>query len=347
VIAVDTVTRLLTPGALRFGAPQTAGALTVVGVAHDGPAVPYLLHGEAAQGSVSFEEVGAGGVVAQLRVTNHTGQAVLLVEGQMIAGLKQTRTLNVTVLVPARSDLTIPVSCVEAGRWDPTARPAGTAAFHVSPRVRHTKTAGVQASVRAGAGYRSDQAAVWADVDERLARHRAAAPTRSYAEIHHQRGGDIHRMIERLTPEPGQRGVLALIGDRPAALDLFDRPETLAALWRSLIGSYAADALVDAASAEERHVKEAVDWVHDLAAGADDAHAAPGAGTVVQITGTTGLASALVADDAVVHLAALWRPDTDPGGSHHRMRRPSRRRAWFHEPHIPGPPMTEEGAPVT
>src|ERR1051326_655408 len=41
---------------------------------------------------------------------------VLLYDGEELLGAKQNRILNVTVLVPARSETKIPVSCVEEGR---------------------------------------------------------------------------------------------------------------------------------------------------------------------------------------------------------------------------------------
>ena len=37
-------------------------------------------------------------------------------------GAKQNRVFNLTILVPAQTELLVPVSCVEAGRWN-----------HVSP----------------------------------------------------------------------------------------------------------------------------------------------------------------------------------------------------------------------
>ena len=40
-----------------------------------------------------------------------------LVEGEHFLGGKQNRTVNTSVLVPALSDLEIPVSCLERSRW--------------------------------------------------------------------------------------------------------------------------------------------------------------------------------------------------------------------------------------
>ena len=53
----------------------------------------------------------------ELVVENPLDERVLLYDGEELVGAKQNRILNVSVLVEAKSTLTIPVSCVEQGRW--------------------------------------------------------------------------------------------------------------------------------------------------------------------------------------------------------------------------------------
>jgi hypothetical protein len=329
---IDAVTGLLRPGGLRAGEPQSAGSLTVVPIFHDGPPIVYATFPEAvAAGTVRVEEVSEGGSVGSLRIVNAGSVPVLLVEGEVLAGLKQTRTLNTTVLVGANTTTIIPVACVEQGRWSRRTTTAAPGDYFVSPRVRHPKSRSVQTTVRARGDYAADQGAVWSSVDERLARHSAPAPTRSYDDVGRHRGAEIEAGIAALHPEPGQKGVLALIGRHPVACDLFDRPETLRALWRALIGSYYADALVAGRPAEERHVKEALDRLHALADGQATVHPAVGLGEVVQVSAGGAVASSLVAGGAVVHLAALWPEQQARPEPRVRMQRPSGRQQWFHE----------------
>lgn len=325
---IETVSGLLGPGGLRFGDPQRAGALTVIPVFHEGAGAAYRLFAEArAAGMVEVGEVG-GGSVPDLQVVNHGDRAVLLVEGEVLGGLRQTRTLNTTVLVPAHAVVTVPVACVEAGRWG-AARPFDREAFHASPRVRHSKNLGVAARAATGGGLYADQGRVWAAVDEDLVLHGIASPTRSHAEAHRRRAGDIESLAGRLRPVPGQRGVLAFVGEQPAALDLFDRPETLAALWHALVGSYAADALVASGGADGAAVSRAASAVAALATGRAGVHPAVGEGEVVLISCREAVVSALVVGAAVVHLAAVWSPAGAPVRPEVRFSRPSRRAGWF------------------
>lgn len=56
--------------------------------------------------------------VPQIQVHNPTATPLLIPAGKVLSGGRQTRTVNVSILVAAGSTIVIPVSCVEAGRWN-------------------------------------------------------------------------------------------------------------------------------------------------------------------------------------------------------------------------------------
>ena len=76
-----------------------------------------------ASGSARVAEVSTGGSVPELRFENEGDMPVLLLDGEELIGAKQNRILNLTILAGAKTSITIPVSCVEAGRCRPTSRP--------------------------------------------------------------------------------------------------------------------------------------------------------------------------------------------------------------------------------
>ncbi len=78
----------------------------------------YLVFDEALKtGRFRIDEISATGSVPELKAFNGLPKPVLLLDGEELIGAKQNRVLNLTILVPANTELTIPVSCVEAGRW--------------------------------------------------------------------------------------------------------------------------------------------------------------------------------------------------------------------------------------
>jgi ARG and Rhodanese-Phosphatase-superfamily-associated Protein domain len=68
-------------------------------------------------GRVRITEVGEAGSVPELKLLNDTDHPILLLDGEELAGAKQNRICNLTILAPPRAETIIPVSCVEAGRW--------------------------------------------------------------------------------------------------------------------------------------------------------------------------------------------------------------------------------------
>lgn len=72
---------------------------------------------EQASDRARVTEVSEAGSVPFLQVANGADRPLLLVDGEELIGAKQNRILNTTVLVAAHAEVTIPVSCVERGRW--------------------------------------------------------------------------------------------------------------------------------------------------------------------------------------------------------------------------------------
>ena len=157
-----------------LGIPQHHRHLTVFPLLHPSPRVPfYLTLDEAlAQGTVQVTEVSKGGHVPELLLVNRGDRPVLLIDGEELVGAKQNRVLNLTILAPAQSDIVIPVSCVEQGRWADV-----SVAFCASPRVhyaagRAAKVASVSARLAEGQGAVSDQSEVWHNIAGKAARFR-------------------------------------------------------------------------------------------------------------------------------------------------------------------------------
>src|SRR5438309_733275 len=102
---------------LLVGDPQTHGALTVIPILAPMQAEPGWLTMAEAGDRVRITEVGEEGFMPHLKVANLGDLPLLLLDGEQLVGAKQNRILNMTVLVAAKTDVTIPVSCVEQGRW--------------------------------------------------------------------------------------------------------------------------------------------------------------------------------------------------------------------------------------
>lgn len=295
---------------LEIGAPATAGSLALIPLLGRGSTTSaepagYLLYQQAHDmGLISIAEIDQAGAVDKLRVTNRANTPVLLVEGEVLLGMKQTRVLNLTILVAAQSKLTVPVSCVEAGRWRATSAAAiGKSDVHLAPSVRAAKAVTVARSMRSARTFDSDQGAVWAGIDSVLDRHGAKAPSRSYADLAASHPSRFTHVALSVEPEPRQVGVIACVGGRVACVDVFEAPQVLAALWEGLVASYQAEAMV----AEARPAKPngARRWFRSIAAGSPNVGPEIGLGAHVTVVAPDVEAAALVHEGKILHLSAF------------------------------------------
>jgi hypothetical protein len=196
-----------------------------------------------ASGFFEITEVSEQGSVANLKVVNRGPNPVLIIDGEELVGAKQNRVVNLTILVAAQSALTIPVSCVEAGRWTARSR-----AFAAAPRTQYAsgrakRVAQVTESIRERGVHRSDHSGEWADIAALSSRLDTTSPTGAMEAVFDQHAGFIDRCVDACRPVDGQVGTLFSIDGRVVGLDLFDRESTLRMLLPKLVRSVAVDAL--------------------------------------------------------------------------------------------------------
>lgn len=267
----------------------------------------YFLYQQAQDaGVISIEEVSEAGSVGMLRVANRADRPVLLVEGEVLLGMKQTRVLNLTILVPAASVLNVPVSCVESGRWHSVSEEAtGKAAVNLAPSVRAAKTVTVARSMRSAHSFASDQNAVWVGVDRILDGHGADAPSRSYADLA-RNSRPLTNLAATVEPAPGQVGVIACVAGRVACADMFEAPEVLASTWTGLVASYQAEAAMsDTKPLGARADAAARRWFRSIALGSPSVGPELGVGSHLTVVAPDLEAAALVHESRVVHLSAF------------------------------------------
>ena len=291
--------------------------------------VDYMLGADAIRsGVMTVSEVSESGSVPELLVDNKAEVPVLLLDGEELVGAKQNRILNTTVLVPAKSKVNIPVSCVEQGRWRHTSSKFDVGS-HSPSTLRAKKSRSVSHSLRTVGAAMSDQGEVWDDVRHHIARLDAHSPTSSMHDAFHQRGDCLGAYIDALPYRDGSRGVIVAIDGKFAAVDLFDRPDTLELTWSRLVTGYAFDAIGSEASDNPKTfslkgAREVVEHLKEM-----DCQPCPtvGLGEDWRFESEAVVGQALVAAGACVHLCAF--PNGDSGSVRHlrsRIASPSHRR---------------------
>lgn len=291
---------------LEAGEPVTHGALTVVPLLATGLAEPDWLTLAEAGDAVSITEVSEGGSVPSLKVANAADRAVLLLDGEELIGAKQNRVLNTTVLVAARSTVTIPVSCVEQGRWHYRSRrfTASDASLYAS--IRRKKAALVTESLRRGGQHLGDQGEVWSELAGKAADYQVQSETAAMHDVYDRYAEDLHAARSALAVRPGQVGALVFLGGEWVGCEVLAAPGLFARAWPRLCAGYIGDAFGlpggRPAGATPRAILDLL--------GATPVEPAPavGLGAEHRLAGTEVVGAALVAEDRVAHLGAFPAP---------------------------------------
>jgi hypothetical protein len=310
VLAVDGLREVAMKLDVTLGDPIQAGGLALYPLFSGSAGTAQYLSGPAAADAEAFtvSELDEGADVPELQVVNLADLPLLFIEGEMLLGSKQNRTLNLSILCPPRQTTYVPVSCVEAGRWG-APQAAARSAHLASLDVRRAKTESTVRNMRMGRGRVSDQGAVWEEVDLQLARLEIDSPTSALEDAFDAARDRNEEALARLQPAAGQVGVVAVVGGRPTAIDLFDRPETLEAYWDAIVSGYALDG-VDAPDAELNRV--AVDeFLAKLSGATEQRSPAAGLGEEIHIESEEVTGTGLRWQDELIHLSAYALAGSD------------------------------------
>jgi hypothetical protein len=317
---------------VTVGQPQSFRGLTLFPLFQAQAALPDspgydLLDLAIAGGTARVTELHESGSVPELRFENHGDLPVLLLDGQELIGAKQNRVLNLTILAPAKSTIVIPVSCVEAGRWQsisPDFKPADRVMYS---RVREARVAHVTASMRSSGTRRSDQSAVWDDIAVMACNLNAESPTGAMSAIYERNALSVEEYSRTFHWQTHQRGVAFCLASGRSGMDLFDHPSTMEHFFPKLVRSYALDALEEGSA--DMPKQDAVRELLLRIAGAQEfTESAVGLGKDVRFTSREVTGGALWADERYVHLCA-FSPSANAnanGDLSSRLARPSRRR---------------------
>ena len=268
----------------------------------------YLTLDEALKQNVArVTEVSEGGSVPHLLFRNQGEQAVFLLDGEELVGAKQNRVLNITVLAPAGKDTVIPVSCVEAGRWNHSSHDFSSAPRAQFSASRAKKAARVSENLAYSQEARSDQSEVWDDIASKMDSLESSSATSAVEKVFEDHEETLGKYVERLDCVEGQVGAVFSVKGRLAGMELFDRADTCRLLMPKIIRSYALDAIDPGYRPNDILGFGSPADVLELVAGSGySSHKAVGEGDDLRFDSTPNIAGgALFARDRIVHLCVF------------------------------------------
>jgi len=211
--------------------------------------------------------------------------------------------LNASILVPAHSELPIPVSCVERGRWAYRSPQFGSSGSSSHSKLRRMMHGHATESYRSSGKPSSKQGEVWSEVDRKLGETCSMSPTSQLEQAYEDTRSTMDDIVNGLRPPEGTCGVVFAYGGKIVGFDLFDRPETLTKLWTKLVRAYAVDAYYER-QAEVTPVPRSVvaEWMSGAPTAKEEVFKSPGLGDDVRLESPTLVGACLIAEGTPVHV---------------------------------------------
>ncbi|MEZ5503367.1 MAG: DUF6569 family protein [Halioglobus sp.] len=266
--------------AVTLGEAQSFANLQITPLLAPAPGnADYLTLSEAqALGLAVVTEVSESGSVPTLLLENSADQAVFLLDGEELVGAKQNRILNLTLLVPAKTKLEIPVSCVEQGRWSHLSPEFAAAERTFFSKGRARKAKSVSANLRESGRRNANQGEVWNDISEKMDSMNVGSRTHAIADAYEHFAVNVDEYVDAFSTGETQVGACFAINGRIRGVELFDVSDTCKKLMPKLIRSYALDAIEERQEEAPSGAQSIMDFIQAVAAAPADSFKALGEG---------------------------------------------------------------------
>jgi hypothetical protein len=291
---------------LNFGELQhhhNMAVLPLLTAMNDSPR--YLILKQALDSHVLIiSEVSQEGRVPELKVTNKSDTPILLLDGEELAGAKQNRVLNTTILLEENSETVIPVSCTEQRRWSYTSREFSESGTVMIPKIRKMKAQTVSDSLHESRDYRSDQGTVWTSIDELSERTGVHSHTAAMRDVYEAKEKELDEYLNVFTCLPRQKGLLTFIDGEVVGFDVLSLDSAYALLHSKLVKSYAMEALLQKPPKTEKpEIEKVEEFFKEASRSKEKKYKSVGKGDDHRFEGKNLVGSALKVKKNVIHMA--------------------------------------------
>jgi len=232
-----------TLGRLRIGEPLFVRNLTVY----------PLSNGKGSKSRVATLEEGIGGgtvslselevpSVEEIILDNRGTEPLFLLDGEEIFGAYQTRVTTTAALIEAQTRASVPVACIEEGRWH------GSSGFESSftsthPRLRSIICQGVNRSLESKGSFHAPQRLVWDEVARKLTSLAVTSATSSFHDLAVTLAEEIERYAGGADELSDAQGMVVAAGKQVLGLEYTADSGLFGRLLPKLLRGYGLDGL--------------------------------------------------------------------------------------------------------
>ena len=252
-------------------------------------------------------EISERSSVPELKLLDLSVFNLLLLDGEELQYAKHNRVLNTTILVHGKSEVTIPVSCTEQGRWgNVSVEFADTENIMIS-KTRVSEMDRVHESLKYEGGHCSGQDKVSEDISELQMKHNSCSATSEMRNVYEDRKADLDEYLDAFPHIEGQCGMIMGLGDSIAGFEYLSCQEGFSEVYPQLVESYAMDALVqnNSGSNLELPLENAHKFLNQILTSNTESFPSTSAGTDICLESEHLVGSALVVEEELGSLFCL------------------------------------------
>ena len=218
---------------------QTNGRISIIPMAFSSGGFPFITMKDAMKNNdIKIIEISESGSVPELRVINSGSIPILLLDGEEVLGAKQNRIFNTSILIPDNSELVVPVTCTEQGRWGYVSKSFQDSNEVLSYNIRASKMGKVSDSLKYKNDYRSDQGEVWDSISRMSGQKNVFSRTGAMKDVYESEKDNLESILNYFPLLKNQNGIMVWLDDIAIGFDLIGSHEAYAQYHQKLLRSY-------------------------------------------------------------------------------------------------------------
>jgi hypothetical protein len=208
-----------------------------------------------------------------------------------------------------RETINVPVSCVEAGRWNYSKGNVFRKSNVAAPQVRYSLHKSVNKNVKTHKNFGSDQTEIWDSVHKVAKERCVESETSCLNDVYDNYETRLKDFSEKIKYPDKSCGLAVFNGSKLVSVDYFGHPELMKANWNDIVRSVAlgaVDTLNKPAVRKHGPLKadqEIKKFLDGIAESAVSPEKSPGKGQYVRSQSKKHEAGLLIDDDKLVHLS--------------------------------------------
>ncbi len=172
---------------------------------------------------IEVKEISQTGSVNNLIIHNNSDKYIFFSDGDILSGAKQNRIFNTSIFMAPNTTKSIPVSCVEQGRWSAVSNKFSETDYNAPINLRANKSVQVEKNLERGTGHFANQSEIWKDVSYHCFNNTVYSPTSNLSDVFEQKRNIIEDITKEIKPSEKANGVAVFINRNLLEVEVFNR----------------------------------------------------------------------------------------------------------------------------